>query len=160
MHRSKLAVCAAVILCSACDIEPKVLQPEYAVVPAATVPFVDTFTNPCTGGTVTVSGTIELTTRTNVDAAGGVHTRTQARVSDVSAVDESGNTFRATGGFMNAVFFGTTPGVAISSARETLNLRSNEPGSGIVVQSVAHVTFANGEAKAIVVHENVQCTGN
>lgn len=150
----------AVVLFAACDIEPKVLQPEYAVLPATTVPFVDTFTNPCTGGTVTVSGTIELTNTTNADAAGGVHTRTQARVSDVTAVDESGNTFRATGGFMSLVFFGTTPGVAISSSRETLNLRAEQPGgSGILVQSVAHVTFANGEAKATVVHENARCTG-
>lgn len=151
-------VFAAAAMLAACDVEQKMVEPSFnGTVTITESPFVNAFPNPCAPGTITLTGTVRVVYREHIDGNGGFHATNHVRTMDMRAVDATGGTYQAAGGFNGVVYFSSDQ--VIATEVSMFNLRSDLTNDGIVVQTVTHMTYANGEMRATVAHVNAQCTG-
>jgi hypothetical protein len=148
------------VLLAGCIASVLLLVPTSAS--AATVqmrlPLNQTFFNPCTGDTITFTGTINLVTGVTADGSGGFHVLFADNVSDVTGIGvPSGIVYQGVGGD----WFETNvkpPFPAEFTATDVINFLSAGAAPNFVANDTIHFTVnANGTITAQVVRFSLTC---
>jgi hypothetical protein len=118
-----------------------------------------TMPNPCTGETVTMSGSRQFVTHVTFDDAGGFHLKINQVNQGISAVSASGNEYRVAGG---SHFERYWQGAAPRTETQTVAFQFISQGSAdnFTQHAIFHFTVnANGEVTATQGEVRNDCSG-
>jgi hypothetical protein len=169
MHRFALAALALpkrlivvpiAVLALFAALDP--VETAWASTPAqiAHIPIDNTFVAPCTGETVSITGTLQVVTHVLDDSGGGVHGTVNASLQNVRGMSGDGVRYRAVGALVGVISTSGRSEQAVSHQVDVMNLISQGSAPNLVFVAVFHITFdGTGAITADFTQLNIACRG-